>query len=84
VRKIFDAAPGGVVESQQGVGANYIIARVTGIAHSAPTGTLFEGGRGQLSQEAASDISVSFANAARLREGVKVNQQMLQSALGQQ
>ena len=32
----------------------------------------------------ASDISVSFANAARLREGVQVNQQMLQSALGQQ
>jgi hypothetical protein len=37
-----------------------------------------------LSQQAASDLSVSFANASRLREGVKVNQQMLQSALGQQ
>ena len=42
----------------------------------------FQGGRAQLSQQAASDISVSFANAARLREGVKINQQMLQSALG--
>jgi peptidyl-prolyl cis-trans isomerase D len=84
VQKIFDAPAGGVVEAPQGVGPNFIIARVSGIAHGAPSGPLFEGGKGQLSQQAASDISVSFANAARLREGVQVNQQMLQSALGQQ
>jgi peptidyl-prolyl cis-trans isomerase D len=84
VTKIFNAAPGAVVEAPQAVGPNFIIARVTGVSHSAPAGQEFEGGRAQLSQEAASDISVSFANAARLREGVKVNQQMLQSALGQQ
>ena len=84
VQKIFDAAPGAVVEAPQGVGANFIIARVTGIAHQAPSGAEFEGLRTQLSQQAASDLSVSFANAARLREGVKVNEQMLQSALGQQ
>jgi peptidyl-prolyl cis-trans isomerase D len=84
VEKIFAARPGGVVESPQGVGANYIIAKVTGVAHTLPSGADFEGGRAQLGQQAASDISVSFANAARLREGVKINQQMLQSALGQQ
>ncbi len=84
VQKIFDAPPGGIVEAPQGVGPNFIIARVSGVAHSKPSGELFEGGRAQLSQQAASDISVSFANAARLREGVKVNEQMLQSALGQQ
>ena len=84
VAKIFTAAPGAVVQAQQGVGPNFIIARLTGIAHSATTGPDFAGGRTQLSQAAASDISVSFANAARAREGVKVNQQMLQSALGQQ
>jgi peptidyl-prolyl cis-trans isomerase D len=84
VAKLFNAQPGAVVEAPQGVGANFIIARVTGISHPAPTGPEFEGGRAQVSQQAASDLSVSFANAARLREGVKVNQQMLQSALGQQ
>ncbi len=84
VQKIFTAAPGGVVEAAQGVGANHIIARVTGIAHPPATGIVYDGGRAQLSQQAASDIVVSFTNAARLREGVKVNQQMLQSALGQQ
>ena len=84
VSKIFSAAPGAVVEAPQAVGLNFIIARVTGISHAAATGADFQGGRAQLSQAAATDISVSFANAARLREGVKVNQQMVQSALGQQ
>ncbi len=83
VAKIFQAKPGQVVEAPQGAG-NYIIARVTGIAHTAATGPEFASGRAQLSQAAASDFAVSFANAARLREGVKVNEQMLQSALGQQ
>ncbi len=84
VEKIFNARPNAVVEAPQGTGANFIIARVTGISHTPPSGPDFQNGRQQLSQQAASDISVSFANASRLREGVKVNQQMLQSALGQQ
>ena len=84
VEKVFNAAPGAVVEAAQGTGPNFIVAKVTGIAHSPTTGPEFEGGRAQLSEQAASDISVSFANAARLREGVKINEQMLQSALGQQ
>ena len=84
IGKIFDAQPGGVVTDAQGTGPNYIIAKVTGIAHEKPAGPQFDAGRSGLSQQAASDFSVSFANAARLREGVKVNEQMLQSALGQQ
>jgi peptidyl-prolyl cis-trans isomerase D len=84
VDKIFQAKPGAIVEAPQGTGANFIIAQVTGVAHGTPGGAQFDGGRAQLSQQAASDLSVSFANASRLREGVKVNQQMLQSALGQQ
>jgi peptidyl-prolyl cis-trans isomerase D len=83
IQKIFQAQPGQVVQSPQGAG-NYIIARITGIAHTAATGPEFSSGRVQLSQAAASDFAGSFANAARLREGVKVNEQMLQSALGQQ
>ena len=84
VSRIFAAAPGGLVQGPLGSGQNYIVAKVTGIAHTKPGGAEFEGGRNQLSAQAATDLSVSFANAARLREGVKVNEQMLQSALGQQ
>ncbi len=84
VSKIFSAAPGAVVEAPQAVGLNFIIARITGISHATAAGADFQGGRAQLSQAAATDLSVSFANAARLREGVKVNEQMVQSALGQQ
>ena len=79
--KLFDAKPDGIVEGA--AGNNFIIARVTGIAHAPTVGQQFESAREQLSQQAASDFSVSFANAARLRDGVRVNQQMLQSALGE-
>ena len=84
VQKIFDAPPGGVVEAPQAVGQNFIIAQVSGIQHDTTTGADFAAGAAQLSLQAAGDISISYANAARDREGVKVNQQMLQSALGQQ
>jgi len=84
VGKIFDAAPGGIVEAPQAAGQNFIIAQVTGIQHDPTTGADFAAGATQLSQQTAGDISISYANAARDRDGVKVNQQMLQSALGQQ
>jgi peptidyl-prolyl cis-trans isomerase D len=84
VEKLFAARPGGIVEAPQGTGNNFIIARLTGIQHSAPNGAEFNAGRQQLSQQVGSDLTVSFANASRLREGVKVNQQMLNAALGQQ
>jgi peptidyl-prolyl cis-trans isomerase D len=84
VEKIFDAPPGGIVEAPQAVGPNFIIAQVSGIQHDSTTGPDFAAGAAQLSLQAAGDISISYANAARDREGVKVNQQMLNSALGQQ
>ena len=84
VQKIFEAAPGGIVQAPQGVGQNFIIAQVTGIQHNPPTGGDFDAGAKQLSLQASSDLTISFANATRDREGVKVNQQMLTSALGQQ
>jgi peptidyl-prolyl cis-trans isomerase D len=84
ISKLFDAAPGTVVEAPQGTGGNYIIARLTGIAHpqSAVTQQLYASGRMEISQQAASDFSTSFANAARLQQGVKVNQKLLQQATG--
>ena len=82
--KIFAAPPDGIVTGQQGTGSNFIIAQVSGINHSTPPATdpTFQGGRAQLSAQAAGDMSTSFANAARLAQGVKVNQKVLQSAIG--
>jgi peptidyl-prolyl cis-trans isomerase D len=84
VEKIFTAAPGGIVMGQQGVGANFIIAQVSGISHAAPAprDNTFQAGIAQMSQQAANDITVSFANGARLKQGVSVNQKLVQSAMG--
>jgi peptidyl-prolyl cis-trans isomerase D len=86
VRELFNAPPNGVVEAAQGSGGNYIIARVTGISHAAAPASqqLFAGGRAQVSEQAASDFSASLANEARQRQGVTVNQQLLQQAIGGQ
>ena len=82
VAKLFEAAPGAVVEAPQGTGGNYIIARLTGIAHPASPRDATFALRQQVSEQAAADFSISFANAARLRQGVKVNQKVLQQATG--
>src|SRR5262249_22504213 len=84
VQKIFDAPAGGIVEAPQLVGQNFIIAQVTGIQHTPPAGGDFDAGAKQLSEQASGDLTLSYASAARDREGVKVNQQVLNSALGQQ
>jgi peptidyl-prolyl cis-trans isomerase D len=82
--KVFGAPPDGIVMGPQAVGPNFIIALVSGISHAAPppTDPTFQGGKQQLSAQAASDMTISFANAARLAQGVKVNQKMVQSAIG--
>lgn len=82
--KLFDAGPGGIVSGPQGLSGNYIIARVTGIAHPPlnPNDRNFAGGMAQLSQGVAGDFSIALANAARARQGVKVNQKLVQSVVG--
>jgi peptidyl-prolyl cis-trans isomerase D len=86
ISQLFEAAPGSVVEAAQGSGGNYIIAKVTGIAHpqTPNAARIFAGGWDQLSQQAASDFTLSLANAERQRQGVTVNQQLLQQAIGGQ
>jgi peptidyl-prolyl cis-trans isomerase D len=86
ISQLFEAAPGGVVEAAQGSGGNYIIAKVTGIAHpqTPNSAQIFAGGWEQLSQQAAGDFTLSLANAERQRQGVTVNQQLLQQAIGGQ
>ena len=83
VAKLFDAAPGSVVEAPQGTGGNYIIARVTGIAHPQTAGhpaALCRGARAQISQQAASDFSIALRQCGATQQGVKVNQKLLQQA----
>jgi len=86
VQRLFDAAPGAIVSGQQGTSGNYILARVTGIAHPRldPRDPGFQGGAAKLSQAVASDFSISMANAAREHQGVKVNQKTLASLTGSQ
>jgi peptidyl-prolyl cis-trans isomerase D len=86
ITQLFDAPPGGVVEAVQGTGGNYIIAKLTGISHpqTPDQAQIFSGGWAQLSQQAAGDITLSLANAERQRQGVTVNQQLLQQAIGGQ
>jgi peptidyl-prolyl cis-trans isomerase D len=86
ISNLFDAAPNGIVEGPQGSGGNYIIAKVTGISHpqTPAMAQIFAGGKEQLSQQGADDLILSMANAERQRQGVTVNQQLLQQAIGGQ
>jgi len=86
IAQLFEAPAGGVVEAPQGTGGNYIIAKVTGIAHpqTANSAQIFAQGWDQLSQQAAGDLVLSLSNAERQRQGVTVNQQLLQQAIGGQ
>ena len=86
IGRLFAAPPGGVVEAAQGTGGNYIIAKLTGIAHpqTPQSQQIFAAGREQLSQQAGDDFPLSLANAERQRQGVTVNQQLLQQAIGGQ
>ncbi|MEO7053668.1 MAG: peptidyl-prolyl cis-trans isomerase, partial [Rhizomicrobium sp.] len=84
IAKLFDAAPGAIAQAPQGTGGNYIVARITGIVHPQNNGTdqMYAAGRGQISQQAAVDLSAVLANAARTQQGVKVNQKLLQQVTG--
>jgi peptidyl-prolyl cis-trans isomerase D len=84
VGKLFTAAPGGVEFGPQGMSGNYVIARVAGISH--PKLNLrdpqFQAGAARFSQSVSGDFSIALANAARARQGVKVNQKLVQSVTG--
>lgn len=86
ISKLFDAPFGGVIEGAQGSGGNYIVAKVTGIAHpqTPQSAEIFASGSEQLSGQTADDITASLANAERQRQRVTVNQQLLQQAIGGQ
>ncbi len=84
VQDIFNAPPGGVVWGPEGMTGNFAIARVSGIAHPPvnPSDPGYAQGAAQLSRAVASDFTISLANAARERQGVRVNQQLVDSTIG--
>jgi peptidyl-prolyl cis-trans isomerase D len=84
VTKLFNTPPGGVDFGPQGQSGNYVIARIAGITHPRlnPRDPQFQTGAARFSQSVAGDFSIAMANAARARQGVKVNQKLVQSVTG--
>jgi peptidyl-prolyl cis-trans isomerase D len=81
VTRLFAAQPGGVEFGIQGLSGNYMIARVTGISHPSVNAAdpNFRPIVMRFGQQVAQDFSMDAANAARTRQGVKVNQKLLTS-----
>ena len=82
VTRLFAAQPGGVEFGIQGLSGNYMIARVTGISHPPVNPAELQGVAMRFSQQVAQDFAMDAANAARTRQGVKVNQKLLDSVTG--
>ncbi|MDB5733377.1 MAG: Peptidylprolyl isomerase [Alphaproteobacteria bacterium] len=84
VARLFEAGPGGIVMGPQGISGNFIIAKVTGIAHPLinPRDPNFQAGAQRLSGTVSGDFSIALANAARAKQGVKVNQKLVQTVVG--
>jgi len=84
VTKLFATPAGGVDFGPQGLSGNYVIARITGISHPPmnPQDPGFQNGVMRFSQSVAQDFSIDAANAARARQGLKVNQKLVTSLTG--
>jgi peptidyl-prolyl cis-trans isomerase D len=82
---IFAAPPGSAVMGKAADGKSFIIARVTGVAHppafvqKMPQYAEF---KNQLGAQIGGDIPNLFAQAARKRAGVTINQQNLATVMG--
>jgi len=80
---IFQAAPGAVVAVPAGTDT-YLLARVTGVVHPVPppNDLRYLQGANQFSGEVASDITVTLAKAVEKKEGLAVNQKLIDSTVG--
>lgn len=83
VENLFKAPAGGIVYGRSGDGG-YVIARVSGISHPPPPQNSLEFVRGarQLSGQIASDFTISLAKAEQNRDGVTINQKLVDSTVG--
>lgn len=84
IRTFFAAAPGATVYGTLPAGGGYVIARVTAVAHRLPPENSPDTMRAVMafSQSMGSDLTTSFAYAARDKQGVKINQKLLDSTVG--
>ena len=82
VSRLFAAPPGGIEFGAQGLSGNYMIAQVTGISHPPLNPADVQPIAARFSQQVAQDFTLNAANAARARQGVKVNQKLLTSLTG--
>jgi len=83
VDSIFNAPAGGTVFGPAASGG-YVIARVSGIAHTFPQpgDADFLRGVRQLSGQAVSDVTLALAKAEQQAEGVTINQKLVDSTVG--
>jgi len=83
VGRLFEAKPDGIVFAPHGDG--YIIAKLTGIAYPKPQpgDTEFPTQAQQLAAGVAADMSITMAASARTAQTATVNQQNLNSVLGE-
>jgi len=83
VRAIYDAGPGAAVSVPAGADS-FVIARVTGIAHPAlQVGTLdYIRGVRELAGDVSADFTLSLAKAVEKKEGLTINQKIVDGAIG--
>jgi peptidyl-prolyl cis-trans isomerase D len=83
VRQVFDAPPAGIVSGAAGAD-QIMIAQITGIAHPLvmPTAPEFIQAAQQISQSVGGDFVTTLAEAARTKQGVKINRTLLETVTG--
>ena len=84
VAALYAAAPGEAVFGPLGKGEGYVVARVSGIAHQMPPtdDPMFRQGVRQISRGIAGDVIESFAGVARDKQGVTINNKLLDNVVG--
>ncbi len=83
VGAIFKAAPGATIAAPVDLGT-FIVARVSGIVHPVPppNDLRYLQGASQFGSEVASDITVTLAKAIEKKDGLSVNQKMIDATVG--
>lgn len=82
VQRIFMAPANAIVAGPQGTSGNFIIAQVTGIEHPGAGAPQYKQATAQLSSNVAGDFTIALANAGRAQQKVRVNQKLIDRAVG--
>lgn len=84
IKKLFEVGPNGIVYGPMTSGGGYLVARVTGIVHPPlpEQSPAFQRGMRALASELVEDITMSLAQEAKAKQGVKVNQKLFDQAIG--